>query len=80
MAAVSLSTSHRALPAMPIAYRLYLPEIWAQDQKRRKKASVPEQILVCNQAGDCPRTDSPKRWIDGVTAGAVVLADAAYGG
>src|SRR5260370_34084541 len=38
---LSMATEHASLP---IAYRLYLPETWAQDQKRRKKAGVPEQI------------------------------------
>jgi SRSO17 transposase len=38
---LSIATEHASLP---IAYRLYLPEIWAQDQKRRKKVGVPEQI------------------------------------
>src|SRR6202795_4186567 len=41
--AVSLSlANHEA--SLPVAYRLYLPEAWGQDVKRRRKAGVPAQI------------------------------------
>ena len=41
--AVSLSVAnHHA--SLPVAYRLYLPEAWASDVTRRKKAGVPDQI------------------------------------
>ena len=41
--AVSLSVAnHHA--SLPVAYRLYLPQDWAQDRKRRCKAGVPEEI------------------------------------
>jgi len=30
--------------SLPIAYRLYLPQEWAQDAKRRKKVEVPPEI------------------------------------
>jgi SRSO17 transposase len=41
--AVSLSVAnHHA--SLPVAYRLYLPEAWASDAARRKKAGVPDQI------------------------------------
>src|ERR1700676_1962521 len=41
--AVSLSiANHHA--SLPVAYRLYLPEEWAQDAARRKKARVPKAI------------------------------------
>jgi len=41
--AVSLSvTTEKA--SMPIAFRLYLPEAWANDKQRREKAGVPEEI------------------------------------
>src|SRR5271155_4847764 len=42
-AAVSLSiANHHA--SLPVSYRLYLPEDWAGDAARRRKAGVPEEI------------------------------------
>ena len=41
--AVSLSLAN-AHASLPVAYRLYLPEAWASDAARRKKAKVPEEI------------------------------------
>jgi len=41
--AVSLSiANHHA--SLPVAYRLYLPQAWAKDKRRRRKAGVPPQI------------------------------------
>jgi SRSO17 transposase len=71
---LSLANDHASLP---IAYRLYLPEAWANDAERRAKAGVPEDIVF--------RT-KPEIALDqirlalaaGVPAG-TVLADAGYG-
>jgi SRSO17 transposase len=42
--AVSLSiANHHA--SLPVAYRLYLPKAWAENQARRKKAGVPEEMV-----------------------------------
>jgi len=41
--AVSLSIANHAA-SLPVAYRLYLPTVWAEDMARRKKAGVPEEI------------------------------------
>ena len=41
--AVSLSLANRDA-SLPITYRLYLPEDWANDRARRHKAKVPETI------------------------------------
>jgi SRSO17 transposase len=41
--AVSLSIS-TAEVSLPIAWRLYLPEVWVQDKKRRQVAGVPREI------------------------------------
>jgi len=41
--AVSLSlANHHA--SLPVAFRLYLPQDWAKDEERRRKAGVPEEI------------------------------------
>ncbi|MFZ0591601.1 MAG: IS701 family transposase [Bryobacteraceae bacterium] len=41
--AVTLSlTTEEA--SMPIAFQLYLPEVWAEDEQRRKKAGVPKEV------------------------------------
>jgi SRSO17 transposase len=42
-AAVSLSVSTWSA-SLPMAWRLYLPEVWRQDSERRRKAGVPESI------------------------------------
>ncbi len=42
--AVSLSiANHHA--SLPVAYRLYLPQEWASDRARRRKAGVPAEIV-----------------------------------
>jgi len=40
---VSLSLANEAI-SVPVAYRLYLPEAWAKDRKRRRAAGVPAAI------------------------------------
>jgi SRSO17 transposase len=74
--AVSLSvTTNRH--SLPIAFRLYLPEVWAKDKKRRRKAGVPEQVrfqtkpqIACEQIRQALEQGVPQ---------APVLADAGYG-
>jgi SRSO17 transposase len=41
--AVSLSIANHSA-SLPVAYRLYLPKDWAEDDARRDKAGVPEDI------------------------------------
>lgn len=41
--AVSLSIAN-AHASLPVAYRMYLPESWANDRERREKVGVPETI------------------------------------
>jgi SRSO17 transposase len=39
---LSLANTHASLPA---AYRLYLPKDWAEDEARRRKAGVPDDLI-----------------------------------
>ena len=41
--AVSLSVANQH-GSLPVAYRLYLPEIWSNDSERRRKCGVPDDI------------------------------------
>jgi SRSO17 transposase len=74
--AVSLSVANRDA-SLPVAYRLYLPEEWAQDQERRAKAKVPDTIAFQTK---------PELALDQIKAACaaglprgVVLMDAGYG-
>jgi SRSO17 transposase len=74
--AVSLSVANHAA-SLPIAYRLYLPESWASDEKRRKKAGVPDNIEFQTK----PKIALQQiEWAcaAGIAPG-VVLMDCAYG-
>jgi SRSO17 transposase len=75
-AAVSLSiASHQA--SLPVRYRLYLPQEWAHDVARRRKAGVPEEITFETK----PEIALEQiRWAcaAGLPRG-VVLLDAGYG-
>ena len=42
--AVSLSIAN-AHASLPVAYRMYLPKAWAEDNARREKAGVPEDVV-----------------------------------
>lgn len=74
--AVSLSlASERA--SVPIEFRLYLPEPWAKDQRRRKKAGVPKEVkFLTKHEIALEQLRAAKQ--AGVRAG-VVVADAGYG-
>ena len=74
--AVSLSVAnHHA--SLPVAYRLYLPQDWAKDRSRRRKAGVPKEISFKTK----PEIALEQlRWAceAGLPRG-VVLMDAGYG-
>jgi len=74
--AVSLSLANDAA-SLPVAYRLYLPKDWAEDNERRCKAGIPEEIgfktmpeLALEQIRWACETDLP---------GDLVVIDAGYG-
>ena len=75
-AAVSLSIANRQA-SLPVRYRLYLPQQWAGDAARRRRAHVPEQIvfetkpeIALEQLRWACAADLPR---------GVVLLDAGYG-
>jgi SRSO17 transposase len=75
-AAVSLSLANRGA-SLPVRYRLYLPQDWADDAERRRKAHVPEEIVFATK----PEIALEQiRWAcaAGLPRG-VVLLDAGYG-
>ena len=74
--AVSLSVATTSA-SLPIAWRLYLPQAWADDAERRKKAKVPDDVVFQTKpqiALDQIRAAHAQ----GIAPG-VVLADAGYG-
>jgi SRSO17 transposase len=71
---LSVTTEHCS---MPVAFRLYLPDVWAGDKQKRGKAGVPEEILF--QTKPQIALDQIERARErGIPTG-VVLADAGYG-
>jgi SRSO17 transposase len=75
-AAVSLSVSTWSA-SLPIAWRLYLPEVWCQDSERRQKAGIPEAIEF--QTKPAIALEQMRQAIEQKVPVGVVLADAAYG-
>src|SRR5881409_1967807 len=42
--AVTVTMANEAV-SVPAAYRLYLPEVWTSDRRRRRAAAIPEQVM-----------------------------------
>ena len=74
--AVSLSVTTDSA-SMPVAYRLYLPEVWIKDGERRKKTGVPEEVEFQTKPNIALEQIRRARQ-RGLPQG-VVLADAGYG-
>ena len=74
--AVSLSVANDAA-SLPIAWRLYLPQAWADDADRRKAAKVPAEVTF--QSKTQIALDQIKAAKAQGVAPGVVLADAGYG-
>src|SRR5580693_4282967 len=62
---------------MPVAFRLYLPETWTKDRKRRKKTGVPEEVEFRTKTEIA--LDQIQRARERGLPQGVVLADAGYG-
>jgi SRSO17 transposase len=73
---VSLSVS-TGEASLPIAWRLYLPEVWAQDKKGRKATGVPPEIRF--QTKPEIALQQIRTALERAIHAAPVLADAAYG-
>jgi SRSO17 transposase len=71
---LSVTTEHAS---MPIAFRLYLPEMWASDKGRGEKAGVPKEVVFQTKPRIALEQIGRARE-RGVPAG-IVLADAGYG-
>jgi SRSO17 transposase len=74
--AVSLSVANDHA-SLPVAYQLYLPEVWAADPKRRAKAGVPEAIGFETKTAIALGQLRQARE-EGIPVG-MVLGDAGYG-
>ena len=74
--AVTLSVAN-AQASLPIAYRLYLPEVWAKDPERRAKAGVPDEVVF--QTKPEIALDHIRSALAAGVAHGMVLADAGYG-
>lgn len=74
--AVSLSVA-TASASLPVAWRLYLPEAWAADRRRRARAHVPEEVVFQTKP-QIALAQIEAALADGVAPG-VVLADSGYG-
>jgi SRSO17 transposase len=74
--AVSLSVATWTA-SLPVAYRLYLPESWAQDSQRRHQAKVPNDIVFQTKL-EIALGQIRQALADGIAQG-TVLADPAYG-
>src|SRR5216684_1948108 len=74
--AVTLSLANHGA-SLPVAYRLYLPKAWAEDDARRCKAKVPEDIAFKTK----PEIALDQiRWAHEIgLPGRMVLLDAGYG-
>jgi SRSO17 transposase len=74
--AVTLSVANQHA-SLPVAYRLYLPEAWADDPARRTMAGVPEEVAFRTKP-EIALEQIGQAVADGVPPG-VVVTDAGYG-
>ncbi|MEJ7609067.1 MAG: IS701 family transposase, partial [Bryobacteraceae bacterium] len=63
--------------SLPIAWRLYLPEVWASDAERRQRAGVPEEIKF--QTKPEIALEQIRQAVAQLLPAGTVIADAGYG-
>jgi len=73
---VSLSIANEGA-SLPIAWQLYLPEIWLDDPERRHKAKIPDEAVF--QTKPQIAIDQVRAALAEQTPVGIVLADAGYG-
>src|SRR5512135_810081 len=71
---LSVATEH---PSLPVAFRLYLPQAWAEAPERRAKAGVPDDIAFQTKPGIA--LGQIRAAVAAGLPPAVVLMDAGYG-
>jgi SRSO17 transposase len=74
--AVSLTIANEGA-SLPVAWRLYLPEIWLDDAERRQKAKIPDEVVF--QTKPQIAMEQVRSALAAQTPVGVVLADAGYG-
>lgn len=74
--AVSLSIANEG-SSLPIAWQLYLPEIWLDDAERRHKAKIPAEVVFKTKPQIA--IDQVRAALADQTPVGIVLADAGYG-
>lgn len=74
--AVSLSVANQQA-SLPVAWRLYLPKVWAEDAARRAKAGVPDDLRFVTKP-QIALEQIRRAQMDSIPPG-TVLADAGYG-
>jgi SRSO17 transposase len=74
--AVSLSLATEQA-SLPIAWRLYLPETWVQDHKRRKQTGIPREVTFATKPAIA--LQQIRKAAEETVTKAPVLTDAAYG-
>ncbi|MGH9609801.1 MAG: IS701 family transposase, partial [Bryobacteraceae bacterium] len=63
--------------SLPIAFRLYLPEAWTEDKKRRREGGIPEDVQF--QTKPQIALEQIRHAVEEEVARGVVVADAGYG-
>jgi SRSO17 transposase len=74
--AVSLSVTTWSA-SLPIAFRLYLPEVWTEDKKRRSEVGIPEEVQF--QTKPQIALGQIRVAVEEEVTRGVVVADAGYG-